>query len=109
MHATVALRLPGAHDRSIRIDRGIAPLIESLWKLGLRTQWCCQGDADDHRAYITFASKSEARWFCDIAGRNAKPRRLWPETVDFPDADIPRIAALLVRRAWFLTGQALNT
>ena len=47
---------------SVEIDEKMAPLIEMLWKTGIQTQFCCQGDhkfldptdwdAREHRAYI---------------------------------------------------------
>lgn len=47
---------------SVEIDEKMAPLIEMLWKTGIQTQFCCQGDhmfldptewdARAYRAYI---------------------------------------------------------
>lgn len=80
LHSTAPQKLPRRlrHDHA-DIDQGIAPLIDHLWRLGFRTRYCCQGDADQDgyhvpggeygtRAYITFGSMCEAALFVALAG-----------------------------------------
>jgi hypothetical protein len=44
-------------DYTIQLDVKIALLILSLWKKGIVTLNCCQGDDDGHNGYIQFLPK----------------------------------------------------
>jgi hypothetical protein len=115
---------PPGHDPRIEIDAGIAGLIRECWRLGLKTRYCCQGDAtaDDATglAYIAFADLRSAALFAALAGpmswserthkirdRETHHRRepwrwaWWQWALDqlgcvrFPSRDIPRAEAAL--------------
>jgi len=57
--------------QSIAIDADLAPLIEGLWRAGIRTVSCCQEDTGfpHHygKAYIYFETMTDAERFLSIA------------------------------------------
>lgn len=75
-HATDTVPIPPG--TTAQIDRKIRPLIETLWKLGYRTTYCCEGrEPNPHggkgqiagqQAYISFPSSIEATLFVALAG-----------------------------------------
>lgn len=81
-HRPMAVRLPPElRTKSAQIDEKIAGLVELCWRLGLRTQYCCEGDPTPPEAfapksgkygrglaYITFSSSLEAMVFTATAG-----------------------------------------
>lgn len=68
----------------VEIDEEIAPIIEKLWSVGIATDFCCQGDADDGTeegrmalinrpngyrcGYISFPSADEFAAFVEFCG-----------------------------------------
>ncbi|AWN03445.1 hypothetical protein PBI_COUNT_124 [Microbacterium phage Count] len=60
-HSTAVMTYPFTGE-SVHIDEKMVPLMDILWKAGVETQFCCEGDhkfidptewdARDHRAYI---------------------------------------------------------
>src|SRR4051812_11598389 len=56
-HPTVTLTAPDAHG--VEIDVDIAPLIEALWQLGVRTVESCQ-ESQPGFVWIAFANAADA-------------------------------------------------
>lgn len=64
-------------DQKADIDEGMVGLIRGLWKAGIRTQACCQGEGDA-AAFIVFRTCEDATRFarrvarvpCDNLGLN---------------------------------------
>lgn len=68
-HPRVAVEYPiedGMYEKGtlVEIDELIAPLIDKLWKLGIGTENCCQGDSDEW-AMISFFDSADAMRFLD--------------------------------------------
>lgn len=52
-HPTTQLSVAG---QSAEIDVGIAPLVEALWTMGVRTDTCCQNINDSGKAFLGLSS-----------------------------------------------------
>jgi hypothetical protein len=62
-HPTTELLTCCGH--AMPIDDEMVPLVTALWRAGLHTQSCCQGDDDDH-AYLSFPDVLEADRFAQL-------------------------------------------
>lgn len=84
-HPTIRVRVG---EEEADIDELIAPVIESLWQLGIRTQSSCQGGRGT-RAHITFPDPEDAAAFLNIIGSEFDPAidSLWNRAArdDEPD------------------------
>lgn len=69
MHPTVRVRVG---EEEADIDELIAPVIESLWQLGIRTQSSCQGGRGG-RGHITFPDPEDSAAFLNVIGSEFDP------------------------------------
>ncbi|MET3960608.1 hypothetical protein ABIE44_000542 [Marmoricola sp. OAE513] len=67
----------------IEVDVGIAPLLRSLWELGLRTSYSCQGTSppepggDGRESYISFPDAADgSRFFAETLEALSVPGRV---------------------------------
>jgi hypothetical protein len=105
------------------IDQDLVPLIQTLWRAGFTTCFCCQGEAarsgqGEPLAYIKFSTKVEAALFAAMAGPFHWDRRthqqrhqerpagsergswdwlLEGDRVRFPSRDIARVTVAAAR------------
>ena len=100
-------------DRSAEIDVELAPIIESLWRLGIDTRACCQDQTADlkrrfknPRGYILFEATDDLRRFLELLDGTAIAEHRWQnfdwsDGVGSPLVEIPPIGwsyAINVRR-----------
>ncbi len=127
-HLATYLRDPWSGNEEA-IDFGMVDLIEQLWRLGIRTRFCCQGDPGE-LAYVHFPGSTEsgllvaalADQFDGYLGvgprfeRNSRRRWQWetypsrrdaagvnwplPVTLYLPLEDVEMIAQYLSERVW---------
>lgn len=107
-HPQVAVRHPSGER--VQVDERLAVSLIALWKLGIATDYSCQGD-DDCRAYLSFADLASADRFAELVHRRTwtweiakrSPRQRLRALVRFPPRDVrflerALIEALAVRR-----------
>jgi hypothetical protein len=64
-HPTVKLTYPFRNDEVVEIDTEIAELIQEMWKAGVKTSSCCQGNGDEP-IWIRFPSVEDYRKLVEI-------------------------------------------
>lgn len=70
-------------SNGVKVDEGIAELLEALWSHGMVTEFSCQGE-HGRLAHICFARTADARRFMQAPGEfliTVGESRAW---VDFP-------------------------
>lgn len=100
-HETVKVRCPFDDGKTVKIDAKLAPLIRQIWRLGIRTNQCCQ-EARPGLAQIEFATADDAADFLSVAQRDYPPTlETWDEgeggvlaprirlAINFSAADVP--------------------
>lgn len=109
-HPTIQVKLPdwmASEDwTSVDLDIEIAPMVQSLWKMGFFTNVSCQGD-NDHWAHIGFVDDGDAirfvmllRNFPISLGEDDSIELMllfgpFPTMVRFPPQFIPKLTTLL--------------
>src|SRR6478752_4823332 len=69
---------PQVEVEGIEVDELMAPLLLALWRLGLDTQFSCQGDPDRYSPTTTCSHRTEPRSSSLTSTRRASsPRRRW--------------------------------
>ena len=92
-----------------KVDEGIAVVLQALWRQGVRTEFSCQGDADE-LAYIDFPTSADLDQFRTMATRIVDSHwifsewnRDWDEQrffrVKFPHGHLPELERRLARQA----------
>ena len=74
-HPQVLIEVGGQRGE---VDELLAPLLEAMWELGIRTEYSCQqqgwvpenAEPDDVWSYILFASIEDYRSFLDLFGHS---------------------------------------
>lgn len=94
---------------SVEIDEKMAPLIEMLWKTGIQTQFCCQGDhmfldptewdARAYRAYILMTRDENSLEFVKLLLSNfyafTAEKVSW--TIEFDRNPLDNVNRILLR------------
>jgi len=78
-HETITLeypRVPGQVYEDIEIDKGIAPLIQACWDIGLRTLNSCEENSPGV-AWISFEHYSAEEFLTTVAQFDPEDLELW--------------------------------
>lgn len=63
--------IPPGQRKAVPIDREIAPLIGTVWALGIETHACCQDFQDSGSVQIAMPSCADAHLFLTVVARHA--------------------------------------
>ena len=81
IHAETRLTQPW-DKRRVYVDRGIAPLIKALWKIGCPTIFSCEGGEGEKMSITFYTAAAVERFFWRV--RSVTDKEKWTVGVPYP-------------------------